>query len=92
MNAPTTHWFRSENRGAVRDILGSASLAARGVLNREEVLRCFEEHVVGRANHYMAIWQWLNLELWMRRFFDSPLASEGLNEKVALPLSATIKS
>ena len=31
-----------------------------------------------RANHYLAIWQWLNLELWMRRTFDeAPAAVAG---------------
>ncbi len=69
-NAPTVHWFRAENRAVVREVLASPLLAARGILNRAEVLRCFDEHLAGHANHYMAIWQWLNLELWMRQMFD----------------------
>jgi asparagine synthase (glutamine-hydrolysing) len=71
-NAPTRHWFRDENRDSVRSILESKSLAARGLLNQAEVLKCFDDHVAGRADHYQSIWQWLNLELWMRRVFDSP--------------------
>lgn len=70
-NAPTVHWFRADNRAQVREVLASRSLAERGILDRAEVLRLFDEHVGGGANHYMAIWQWLNLELWMRRTFDS---------------------
>jgi len=69
-NAPTAYWFRAENRVAVRDVLASKVLAERGILDQSEVLRYFDDHVAGRANHYMAIWQWLNLELWMRQCFD----------------------
>jgi len=69
-NAPTVHWFRGETGRMVRDILASASARQRGILKTEHVLRCFDEHAAGAANHYMAIWQWLNLELWMRQSFD----------------------
>jgi asparagine synthase (glutamine-hydrolysing) len=74
-NAPTVHWYRSGSRDAVRDILGSASLARHGILDQREILRAFDEHAGGTANHYMAIWQWLNLELWMRQMFDERPAS-----------------
>ena len=70
-NAPTMHWFRGQNREMVREVLSSRSLADRGILEAKQVLRLFNEHVEGKANHYMAIWQWLNLELWMREFFDT---------------------
>ena len=53
MIAPTEHWFRGENRDEVRELLGSDSLAARGLLDRDEVLRRFDEHVAGHANHYL---------------------------------------
>jgi asparagine synthase (glutamine-hydrolysing) len=69
-NAPTVHWFRGETGRMVRDILASVSARQRGILKTEHVLRCFDEHAAGAANHYMAIWQWLNLELWMRQSFD----------------------
>lgn len=71
-NAPTIHWFRGRSGEAVRSVLSSSSLARRGILDQAAVLRCFDEHQTGKANHYMAIWQWLNLELWMRKFFDEP--------------------
>lgn len=65
--APTERWFRGASREATREVLASSELADRGLLDRDEVLRVFDEHVAGHANHYMAIWQWLNLELWMRK-------------------------
>ena len=69
--APTERWFRGANREAARELLGSSELAERGLLDRDEVLRIFDEHAAGAENHYMAIWQWLNLELWMRKTFDA---------------------
>jgi len=68
--APTERWFRGANHDAVRDVLASPELRDRGLLDQAEVLRVFDEHAAGHANHYMAIWQWLNLELWMRKTFD----------------------
>ena len=70
-NAPTAHWFKNENHDAVRSIFASKSLEQHGILNQQEILSRFDEHVRGRANHYQAIWQWLNLELWMRQEFDN---------------------
>jgi asparagine synthase (glutamine-hydrolysing) len=68
--APVERWFRGANRDAVREVLASPELRERGLLDQAEVLRLFDEHTSGHANHYMAIWQWLNIELWMRKTFD----------------------
>ena len=70
MITPTETWFRSDAGLAVREILASQSLRDRGFLDQDVVLRLFDEHQSGSANHYMAIWQWLNLELWMRQVYD----------------------
>ncbi len=70
--APTAHWFRGASRDAVREILAAPELARRGILEQPEVLRRFDAHVAGAEDHYLEIWQWLNLELWMRRAFDRP--------------------
>ena len=68
--APTAHWFRGASHDAVREVLASSELAERGLLAQNEVLRRFDAHVRGAEDHYLEIWQWLNLELWMRRAFD----------------------
>lgn len=70
MITPTERWFRSDAGLAVREILASQALRDRGFLDQDVVLRLFDEHRSGSANHYMAIWQWLNLELWMRQVYD----------------------
>lgn len=71
-NAPAHRWFRAGARGEVEAILRSPGFAGRGVFNVPEVLRVFEEHCAGGANHAMALWQWVNVELWFRRAFDGP--------------------
>lgn len=80
-NAPTREWYRDQNRMTVREILASRSLRERGILDQDAVLRRFDEHVAGGADHYLAIWQWLNLELWMRQTFDAgSLVAAGAQE------------
>ena len=68
--APTAHWFRGASESDVREVLASSELADRGLLDQAEVLRRFDAHVAGAEDHYLEIWQWLNLELWMRQAFD----------------------
>ena len=51
-------------------MLASSELADRGLLAQDEVLRRFDAHVSGAEDHYLEIWQWLNLELWIRRAFE----------------------
>lgn len=84
MVAPTAHWFRGASHDAVRGVLASPELAGRGVLDQAEVLRRFDAHVGGAEDHYLEIWQWLNLELWMRQAFDEPrgLAGRALQDVV----------
>jgi asparagine synthase (glutamine-hydrolysing) len=73
--APTAHWFRGASHDAVREVLASSELAERGLLAHDEVLRSFDAHVSGAEDHYLEIWQWLNLELWMRQAFDGSTAT-----------------
>ncbi len=67
---PEDVWFRTSLRTIARDILSDARTRARGYLNAEAALNHFDAHAAGRTNISPAIWRWLNLELWCRRFVD----------------------
>lgn len=71
-NAPAHLWFAGESGAAVRELIESPELAARGIYDISEVRRIYGEHqaIVAsgepRENHMMFLWQLVNLELWLR--------------------------
>ncbi len=67
---PSADWFRNEIKGYVLDIINSESFKNRGIFNTREVAKAFEEHCEGKKDLKFEIWSWINLELWMRKFFD----------------------
>jgi asparagine synthase (glutamine-hydrolysing) len=69
---PEAFWFRTTLRDPAREILADRRTRARGYLDVDAVLRAFDEHAAGRADHSPAIWRWLNVELWCRMFLDQP--------------------
>lgn len=66
---PAEVWFREDLRGPVWEILTSSSFKSRGIFNVPEVKRAFNAHCSGVADRTAAIWSWVNLELWFKRFF-----------------------
>ncbi|AXH91508.1 asparagine synthase (glutamine-hydrolyzing) [Micromonospora aurantiaca] len=66
INVPTATWFRTDVHDDIRDVLASALIVEQGIVEREPILRYLEEHRRGEGNHYLGIWQWLNVELWLR--------------------------
>ncbi len=69
---PEAQWFRGALSDYVREVLSDRRTCERGYLNTQEALRAFDAHVAGRVNLSRAIWRWLNVELWCRRFIDEP--------------------
>ena len=67
---PEDVWFRTSLRDLARDVLSDSRTRARGYLDVDAALKEFEAHAAGRKNISKAIWRWLNLELWCRRFLD----------------------
>jgi asparagine synthase (glutamine-hydrolysing) len=68
--APADRWFRE---GARRDLLvlvDSESFGSRTFLDHGAIRNVVNEHVEGKSNHAMFLWQLVNMELWFRRFFD----------------------
>lgn len=69
---PFDRWLEGDLGDFARDVLGSASFAARDIVDPGVARGLLEEHRAGRARHGMVIWQMLNMELWFREWIDPP--------------------
>jgi asparagine synthase (glutamine-hydrolysing) len=67
---PMGKWFRTTARQAVGEVLNSASFKERGIVNTSNALDAFTLHTEGKADFTLPLWQWVNLELWFRKFID----------------------
>jgi asparagine synthase (glutamine-hydrolysing) len=70
---PLDVWFRGRLTGMFADILGSARAKHRGYFQPAFVSRIVQEHLSGRRDHTLRLWQLLVLELWHRHYVDSPV-------------------
>jgi asparagine synthase (glutamine-hydrolysing) len=69
---PVNHWFRGSLREAFGDILGSPVTRQRGYFDYTFVDRILAEHVSGKRDHALRLWQLLVFELWNRQYVDAP--------------------
>jgi asparagine synthase (glutamine-hydrolysing) len=68
---PIGPWFRGRLREAFGDVLHSARTAQRGYFDPREVQRVLGEHLSGKRDHEMRLWQLLMFELWSRAYLDA---------------------
>jgi asparagine synthase (glutamine-hydrolysing) len=68
---PIGHWFRGSLRDVFGDILGSAAARQRGYFNQPFVDRILQEHLTGKRDHALRLWQLLVFELWLRQYVDA---------------------
>ena len=68
---PIGHWFRGSLREVFGDVLGSASTRQRGYFDPAFVDRVLEEHLTGKRDHALRLWQLLVFELWHRQYVDA---------------------
>jgi asparagine synthase (glutamine-hydrolysing) len=69
---PLDVWFRGRLRDVFADVLGSARTRQRGYFQPAFIERIVQEHVSGRRDHTLRLWQLLVFELWQRHYVDSP--------------------
>jgi asparagine synthase (glutamine-hydrolysing) len=70
-DTPQDEWFRMPAwRQLVSEILNSRSFALRKIVNPDDALRTYHDHVSGEKNASKEIWKWIHLELWHREFID----------------------
>jgi len=83
---PQNEWFmRLKNH--FYSIFLSESFAARPYVNATEVLHAFEGWIKGTNDvDSMTFWRLLNLELWLREFFDEPVPETAAPERTKTDL------
>jgi asparagine synthase (glutamine-hydrolysing) len=72
---PLAVWCRGRLREAFTDVLRSASVRQRGYFEPAEVDRLLQEHLTGRRNHDLRLWQLYMFELWHRHYADGAPAA-----------------
>lgn len=70
---PISVWLRREVRPYIRDILSPESVRRRGLFDYGVIERLLDEHEKGFADHGDKLWSLLSVELWYRRFIDTPV-------------------
>ncbi|WP_193104211.1 asparagine synthase (glutamine-hydrolyzing) [Brachybacterium sp. FME24] len=67
---PEGEWFRTI-APELQEIFTSESFASRPYFDAPSVIALFEDYIANPGNHgTMMFWRLLNVELWMRTFFD----------------------
>lgn len=92
---PIGHWFRGALRDFVIDTLHSPRALQRGYFQQGFVNRVITEHLTGRRDHTLRLWQLLMFELWHRRYLDGsslPLSRGSLPEKDKVTASTGLSS
>lgn len=70
IQSPQREWFGKEWKILVKDIIGSKSFADRGWIDPCIAKDIYSNYLNGDRKNSFFIWQWINLELWARCFFD----------------------
>jgi len=68
-NAPFDAWIRNENRTQIEELIEKRSFVNTEVYNHGKLRDVFKRHLDGE-NHYMFMWQYLNLSLWYKQYFE----------------------
>jgi asparagine synthase (glutamine-hydrolysing) len=85
---PIGTWFRRPLRDFVVDTLQSPRARQRGYFEPAFVDRVVREHLAGRRDHTLRLWQLLMFELWHREYLDS--AADRNARGSTLPLNRSI--
>ena len=67
--APADIWFKTINKKQIEDILNSKQLIDMNIFDIKQVKYLYQEHLIGKKNHQMFLWQLINLFIWYKKFF-----------------------
>jgi asparagine synthase (glutamine-hydrolysing) len=82
---PLGVWFRGKLRTAFQDVLLSPRARQRGYFDSREVQRLLDEHLAGRRDHDLRLWQLLMFELWHRAYLDGVHEVQERTPALAIP-------
>ena len=70
--SPQREWFKKELRPWIESILSSKSFGRRPYFDQQKVLAEYRRYCESpeTPKNSFHIWQWINLEFWLRAFFD----------------------
>jgi asparagine synthase (glutamine-hydrolysing) len=83
---PIGPWFRGRLKDYVVETLQSSRARQRGYFQARFVDRLVSEHLSGRRDHALRLWQLLMFELWHRHHLDRPQAEVGRTRGTSFPL------
>lgn len=69
---PLGVWFKGGLTDVFADVLGSPRTRQRGYFQPAFIDRLVQEHLNGRRDHTLRLWQLLIFELWHRQYVDAP--------------------
>lgn len=69
--SPQREWFKKELRPWICSVFESKSFKSRPYLNQQKVVKEYGRYCATRGvpKNSFHIWQWLHLELWLRKYF-----------------------
>ena len=70
---PQREWLRTVLRPQVEEIVNSHTFAARGLFDVKQVQATYRKFCAGEGDNAFFVWQWVNAELWWRKFIDQPI-------------------
>lgn len=70
VQSPQREWLAEGWRPLVESILASDRFADRGWIDSAKARSMYSEYLSGARDNSFFVWQWVNLELWARKYLD----------------------
>jgi len=70
VQSPNREWFRNELKDWVYGSIDQQSFWNRGWIDKKSALKRLDRFMKGEGDNAFFIWQWINLELWAKKFLD----------------------